>query len=46
LILSKIIKTVATRYRILKPKCAKFDALDGVSLQKSPDPPLHLGAYF
>ena len=46
LILRKIIKTVATRCQILRPKCTKFDfgwgsAPDpaGGSLQRSPRPP-------
>ena len=36
LTLTKIIKIVATRWRILRLKCTKFDL--GGSLQRSPDP--------
>jgi len=38
LILRKIIEIAATRFRILKLKCAKFDFRWGLSLQRSPGP--------
>jgi len=41
LILSKIIKIVATRYQVLRLKCTKFDfgwGAGGAFLQRSPDP--------